>query len=157
MSWLPNKIQGPPPDPIMQGASGDRPLNYNSATGRVLFHQSHMPLGQHAGKIMERVPALYLLDRFKTYGRQNADVRQRWFPVWSYVERHLAEVEARAATEKPSTQREYNLIMHTRLIAPDKATTRNPHYKCEACHDEPIPCTCDAPARLARVTGRLKK
>ena len=145
-----------PPDPIIQGARGERQVNYNSATGRVLFHQSHMPLGEHAGKIMERVPAKYLLDRFHTYGRQKPEVRQRWFPIWSYVQRHLAEIEARAGGEKDSP-REYNLIIHTRLVAVEKSHTLDPRAKCELCHDAPQPCECNAQARMARVTARLSK
>jgi len=88
----------PPPDPIMQGARGERMINYNSAVGRWLFHQSHMPLGEHAGKIMQRVPAAYLLHVAKQpYARQ-----RNWFPVLSYVQRHRQEIEERAKSEQAS-------------------------------------------------------
>lgn len=84
-----------PPDPIMLGAKGQRPFNYNSATGRVLFHQNHMPMGEHAGKIMERVPGQYLLFVYS----QSWSCSKKWFPVRSYVERHLEEIQQRAARE----------------------------------------------------------
>lgn len=89
------KLDKAPPDPIMLGAQGKRPINYNSATGRVLFHQNHMPIGEHAGKIMERVPAQYFLFIYS----QSWSCSKKWFPVRSYVERHKEEIEIRAAKE----------------------------------------------------------
>ncbi len=87
-----------PPDPVMLGARGERPLNYNSAVGRWLMHQSHMPLGIHAGKIMQRVPAAYLLETARQPWCRGKD----WFPVLSYVRRHRSEIEDRARTEIPT-------------------------------------------------------
>jgi hypothetical protein len=142
-----------PPDPIALGAEGKRAPNVNSATGRVLFHQSHMPLGCHAGKIMERVPAEHLLwIRNQPFARNDL-----WFPVWSYVDRHHEEIKARALAEKPAA-REYNLIIHTRLISATEAgKTRNAIYRCELCHDEEKPCDCDPATRTARNQARKKK
>lgn len=84
-------LQPAPEDPVLRDAAARRP-HVNAATGTTLFHQSMMPVGQHAGKIMERMDAAYLLwvhtqDWMKTH--------RLWAPVWDYVDRHRAEIEAR--------------------------------------------------------------
>lgn len=84
-----------PFDPI-QAAKDRGGVHYSRATRGVLFHQSAMPLGKHLGKIMERVPAADLL----WIHRQPWAKQGRWHPVWDYVERHLAEIEARAELAK---------------------------------------------------------
>lgn len=84
-----------PPDPIAIGAARGVP-HRTAATGGVLFHQSHMPYGQHTGKIMERVPAKYLLWVFESHW----STQWKWREIRSYVERHLEEIQARAAQEE---------------------------------------------------------
>lgn len=85
----------PDPDPVLVDAAAGR-RHINPATGAVLFHQSVMPLGEHIGKIMERVPASYYL-----YLARQAwfSTSSKWAQVRSYIERHRHEIEVRAATE----------------------------------------------------------
>lgn len=148
----------PPPDPILLGARGQRPINYNSAVGRKLFHQSHMPLGEHAGKLMERVPAAYLLQRYRAFlkGIRNRQERKAWFPVFSYVDRHFHELESRAATEDAKPKPEPAPRLDATLVSPDVASAcSSPSVRCELCHDAPVPCECDPKWRTERVLGRL--
>ena len=75
-----------PADPVAQAAAARRP-HVNAATGRALFRQSMMPVGEHLGKIMERVPADYL----RWVATQEWMRGHRlWGPVWEYVEREGA-------------------------------------------------------------------
>jgi hypothetical protein len=84
------------PDPVRTAARQGRG-HYNAATGRTLFHQSAMPMGEHLGKDMERVPARYYL-WLET---------QSWFPTASngwehirdYIDRHRQDIETRAEKE----------------------------------------------------------
>ncbi len=158
--WLAgSRLPSAPPDPIMLGAQGLRPLNYNSALGRILMHQSHMPIGRHAGMIMQYVPARYLLEKFATFKDQRDDVRKDWFPVYSYVERHKAEIELRALDELSrgaKVQRDYSVMIRCNLIAPDQtAKAWNPAHKCEVCLDvEATACTCNPQTRAYRNQKR---
>jgi len=171
-----------PPDPVLQGARGERALNFNSATGRLLYKQNHMPMGIHAGKIMERVPGRYLMALRQAFGfrkpfdeepRLNIDfkeakARHTWFPVFSYCERHwewivnMAETEAeKEAQEGPAPQktRDYPLRFNCTLIGLDAAKrTTSPKFKCELCHDnEQEPCECTPATRTARNEARSKQ
>lgn len=84
--------QFPPPlDPTKEAAL-DGQHHRNAATGTTLYHQSAMPVGIHAGKIMERVPADYLL----RMARLAKDMPSGpWAAVNDYVERHRQEIEVR--------------------------------------------------------------
>lgn len=81
----------PPRDPVEVAAAEGR-QHVNQATGTVLFHQNAMPIGEHRGKLMERVPARDLL-RYAA----SRDLRRdyRWLPVIDYVQRHETEIRAR--------------------------------------------------------------
>lgn len=145
-----------PPDPVLNGARAGRP-NYNSATGFKLFHQSMMPLGEHAGKIMQRVPARDLLKyhaEFRTLERKD---KRKWFPIYSYVQRHLKEIQQRSQTERiPEKQRDYIIIHQSIFVSAQEASkTTLPRYKCEICRDEPVPCECDPEKRLTRARARI--
>ena len=152
------RLQGPPPDPVMQGARGERRLNYNSATGQRLFRQNHMPIGRHAGKIMQNVPAGYLLrvrTEFPTWPKRK---RALWFRVWDYVDREIEFVTlmaetAQEAPAKPSLPRQQGI-----LISPTAASrTVNTRYRCELCHDDATmhpDCQCDHTARKQRNAQR---
>ena len=85
------------PDPVLVAAAQRRP-HRNAATGRVLYHQSVMPLGQHAGKIMERVPAAYFLCLITSQPWMKK--HHLWDNVWNYIDVNLAEIEERAEREK---------------------------------------------------------
>lgn len=76
----------PVPDPVLVDAAARRP-HTNAATGRVLFRQSVMPIGKHAGKIMERVPLDYLRWIHTTQGWMKG--HHLWGAVWDYCEREL--------------------------------------------------------------------
>lgn len=73
----------PVADPVEKAAAARRP-HYNAAVGRTLFRQSVMPVGEHKGKIMERVPAAYL-DWVCTQSWMKG--HRLWGPVWDYAER----------------------------------------------------------------------
>jgi len=157
------KLPTAPPDPITQGARGERRVNYNSATGRRLFHQSHMPLGIHAGKIMERVPAAYLLEFFQNgYASMSTEQRQSWWPVWKYCEFNLDAIRLRKQTElvtqnlKPKLPREYTLRLRCNLVTLERANrSKSPADKCEICHDdEAAECACDHGLRVRRNQKR---
>ena len=85
-----------PHDPIKAGVEAGLQV-CNAATGMTLYNQSHMPFGQHGGKLMERVPAHYLLD-LHTAGMAALDIK--FGPVLSYIERHLHEITERSKKEK---------------------------------------------------------
>jgi len=156
-------IPSAPPDPILLGARGDRRLNYNSATGRRLFHQSHMPLGRHAGKIMERVPAAYLVEFYDCrYAEMSTQQRKDWYPVWCYCDTHIKDLRCRVETElvltdlKPKLPREYTLRLKCTLISlTAAATSQSPHHKCEICHDiAGVKCDCDPVLKNKRNMSR---
>ncbi|MFZ4767196.1 MAG: hypothetical protein ACOYMN_19760 [Roseimicrobium sp.] len=88
----------PPRDPVAVAAAEGR-QHVNQATGTVLFHQNAMPCGPHRGKIMERVPAAELL-RYADYAR-SLRVWPEWQPVLDYIDRHRAEIKARAQPTQP--------------------------------------------------------
>lgn len=174
-----------PPDPIMLGSRGERPLNYNSATGRWLYKQSHMPLGVHAGKIMERVPGCYLKALCRCFDDRLAFVeeeppvffkdetqRKRWYPVISYCRRHwdwvvnMAETEEERAAQRPAEapkppqrSRNYDLRLPMTNIDLERCkTTLSPKYCCELCHDnEAEPCACPPATRTARNKARRRQ
>lgn len=85
------------PDPVLEAAKTGRG-HYNAATGRTLFHQSVMPMGSHAGKLMEQVPAKYFLT-LVARSWFTADRNDGWEHVHRYVTNHLQEIKARAAQE----------------------------------------------------------
>lgn len=146
--------EGPPPDPVAQGAAKGIP-NRNSAVGFWLHHQSHMPLGPHAGKIMQRVPAAYLL---QLYDRAETQRDRSWFPVWSYIDRHLEEIRTRAATEKPAPTRN-TVDFGTTLVSLARANAST-YWKerCELCCDRAHEkCECDPAKRAARNQARREK
>lgn len=80
-----------PFDPIAHAKQTGQP-HYSRATRGVLFHQSAMPLGVHQGKIMERVPADYLL-WLREQKWSNSD---KWKPVMDYVDINLEQIRERA-------------------------------------------------------------
>jgi hypothetical protein len=84
-------------DPVKQAARTGRG-HYNAATGRTLYDQSAMPMGEHLGKDMERVPAKYYLWLLKR--PWFATATNGWEHVRDYIDRHLHEIEARAEKEK---------------------------------------------------------
>lgn len=76
--------QPPDPDPVLVAASQRRP-HHNAATGRTLFAQSVMPIGEHLGKIMERVPESYYRWILQTQPWMKG--HHLWDNVWDYAER----------------------------------------------------------------------
>jgi hypothetical protein len=175
------RIPSAPPDPVALGAAGERPINYNSATGRTLYKQSHMPIGIHAGKIMERVPGGYLVAFRHAFGFRrmfeeegidfrDAENRQRWFPVFSYCSRHwdwiinMKETEDERAAQVPDDlpppppARDYWLKIPCTLISPDKCHTHLIKYRCEICHDNELTdCTCPRDFRHTRNQARERQ
>lgn len=85
-----------PWDPIKQSARTGR-QHRNAATGYTLFNQSAMPFGEHSGKIMERVPAEYLLWLIE----QPWSGDFKWRNVKVYIALNLEEIKERAAKETP--------------------------------------------------------
>lgn len=84
-----------PADPIAQAKAARIP-HRSRATHGVLFHQSHCPIGPHAGKIMERVPAHWLMQiRTQQWAKQANGYRE----ILDYIDRHLPDIETRAQTE----------------------------------------------------------
>lgn len=72
-----------PPDPIA-AAKLDGRVHHCRATKGSLFPQSAMPLGEHTGKIMERVPVEYY--RW-LQGQKWFATAKRWAQVRDYMER----------------------------------------------------------------------
>jgi hypothetical protein len=85
----------PPRDPVRVAAEQGR-VHRNQATGTTLFHQSPCPAGEHITIIMERVPILDL----QRYWHHRDQFRRwpEWCPVIDYIDRHLAELQARLPT-----------------------------------------------------------
>ena len=75
-------FSNPPPDPVLQAAAKRRP-HHNAATGRTLFAQSVMPIGEHVGKTMDRVPKAYLE---WIHSQTWMATHPLWKPVWDYVQ-----------------------------------------------------------------------
>lgn len=95
-----NERVKPPRDPVkLANLDGRAPKN--EATGFVLFHQSAMPCGRHASKIMQNVPAHYLLAVKRQYEADKTQLDNghplSWSAVYDYVIRHLEEIRERAA------------------------------------------------------------
>lgn len=78
-----------PVDPVAQ-AKANRVPHYNRAMGRVLMPQSHMPIGEHTGKIMAEVPASYLA---WVNAQPWAATWPHWQPVADYLSRHPFALE----------------------------------------------------------------
>lgn len=85
-----------PLDPIAKSKALRIP-HHSRATHGVLFHQSACPIGPHQGKIMERVPASWLIQiRTQTWAKTAAGYHQ----ILDYIFRHEPEIEQRAQQEK---------------------------------------------------------
>lgn len=75
----------PPRDPVRVARAEGR-VHVNQATGAHLFSQSVMPVGEHLGKIMERVPLSDL--RRYYHHRHQFQAWPEWRPVLDYLARH---------------------------------------------------------------------
>jgi hypothetical protein len=84
-----------PVDPIAK-AQAERIPHHSRATHGVLFHQSACPIGPHTGKIMERVPASWLM-QIRT--QQWAKTAAGYNRILDYIERHIHQIEPRAVKE----------------------------------------------------------
>lgn len=85
----------PPPRNPVKVARAEGRVHRNQATGTVLFPQSFMPCGPHAGmRTMERMPAAELLIHWAH--RDKLRVWPEWRPVIDYIETNLAAIEAAA-------------------------------------------------------------
>lgn len=82
-----------PVDPIARSKAHGIP-HYNQVLHTVLMPQSAMPIGPHAGKIMERVPADYLA---WVDAQPWAATWPHWGPVHDYLTRFPAETELTGA------------------------------------------------------------
>jgi hypothetical protein len=147
-----------PPDPVMQGARGERRMNYNSALGYILMRQSHMPMGRHAGKIMQNVPADYLLEIYRDYDTLDHADLWLWRFVYDYICRDLEFIQLRAESQTPSADMPYVKRFDGTLVDLQQAAIRyEAKYRCELCHDSPSEsCLCNPQRRYERNLARIE-
>lgn len=92
----------PPPRNPAKVAAREGRHHENQATGRVLFPDNVIPIGEYTGRPLRQVPARELL-RYAACSDLTANPKdplcQRWAAVVDFVDRHRPDLEQRALNE----------------------------------------------------------